>query len=108
MTTTSTAPPFVADGVVAVSCVEPLKTTLAAAFAFTDAPKTSFDGSSTKATAAPLTKLLPLIVTDVPPARPPEEGETVEIAGAAGTMPPLRVARQEAFATSVRTESMPN
>ena len=83
MTTTSTAPVFVAEGVVTVICVELLKVSEAADFEFTESPKTLFDGSSTKATVAPLTKFVPVMTVDVPPPRTPEVTERLVIVGAA-------------------------
>ena len=59
MTTTSTRPVFVAEGVTAVIVVELTTTTLVRDFAFGEPPKTLLDGSSTKETAAPDVKPLP-------------------------------------------------
>jgi hypothetical protein len=106
MTTTSTGPVFVADGVVTVSCVGLLNVREAADLEL-GVPNTLFDGSSTKETVAPLTKFVPVLVGDVPPERRPEAGETVEMAGAAGTLPPATELRQEAAAIFCRTEPTP-
>ena len=63
MTTTSTAPALEAEGVVTVSCVALLNVTEAATFEL-GVPKTLLDGSSTKATVAPFTKFVPVMVSD--------------------------------------------
>ena len=88
MTTRSTSPVFVADGVTAVIVVAFTTLTLVSAFAFGEPPKTLFDGSSTKETDAPDVKPLPVMVTAWPPASGPDAGEIATPLGPGGTTPP--------------------